>query len=431
MIKSNIFNLQGVELFVIDDFLTPIECDHFCELIQTENVPSEVVSRGDQKSRTDSGRTSQSAFIDSDEHVVRTVDKRICELLDISMDYGEPMQGQLYNQGEFYNDHHDYFDEESLKKHHVDSGQRTWTAMIYVNDVVSGGYTEFPLLGKAIAPKKGKAVFWKNSDGRGTENPNTLHSGRPVIEGHKMIITKWFRERPLNDNTSKNRQTIPIDENESIYSIAAINGRKHKVKVEYINGIPHARYPRNTDIPQLTSTGFKKLDIPAKLYERIMTFYKEGLKTSIPEFDPNDSDDDLNNFISSDSSHYPTKMIPLNDEMKNLIFREVQIELERWSKRKLAATYCYGIRTYNRGAILKKHTDGFETRIISAILNIDQKIDAPWALQIDDHDGVEHEVYLEPGQMVFYESAILSHGRVKPFEGDYYSNLFVHYVNLS
>jgi len=25
-------------------------------------------------------------------------------------------------------------------------------------------------------------------------NPNTMHSGEPVTAGHKVIITKWFRE---------------------------------------------------------------------------------------------------------------------------------------------------------------------------------------------------------------------------------------------
>jgi hypothetical protein len=82
-------------------------------------------------------------------------------------------------------------------------------------------------------------------------------------------------------------------------------------------------------------------------------------------------------------------------------------------------------------AVLKKHTDGFETRIISAILNIDQDVDEPWALQIDDHSGKEHEVFLQPGEMCLYESAILRHGRVKPFKGNYFANLFVHYVNLT
>ena len=80
---------------------------------------------------------------------------------------------------------------------------------------------------------------------------------------------------------------------------------------------------------------------------------------------------------------------------------------------------------------MKKHIDGFETRIISAILNIDQDVEEPWALQIDDHNGIEHEVFLSPGEMCLYESATLEHGRVNPLIGNYYANLFVHYINIS
>ena len=72
-----------------------------------------------------------------------------------------------------------------------------------------------------------------------------------------------------------------------------------------------------------------------------------------------------------------------------------------------------------------------ETRIVSAILNIDQQVDEPWPLQIEDHAGEEHEVYLQPGEMALYESAILRHGRVKPLKGDYFSNLFVHFINVT
>ncbi len=36
-------------------------------------------------------------------------------------------------------------------------------------------------------------------------------------------------------------------------------------------------------------------------------------------------------------------------------------------------------------------------------------------------------VYLEPGEMVLYESARVLHGRMEPLNGDFYDNLFVHF----
>jgi prolyl 4-hydroxylase len=38
-------------------------------------------------------------------------------------------------------------------------------------------------------------VIWNNLRPDGTVNPDTLHAGMPVLAGHKIIITKWFRER--------------------------------------------------------------------------------------------------------------------------------------------------------------------------------------------------------------------------------------------
>jgi prolyl 4-hydroxylase len=44
-------------------------------------------------------------------------------------------------------------------------------------------------------PKKGRALIWNNLNPDGTPNPATFHSGERVTSGHKIIVTKWFRER--------------------------------------------------------------------------------------------------------------------------------------------------------------------------------------------------------------------------------------------
>ena len=50
-----------------------------------------------------------------------------------------------------------------------------------------------------------------------------------------------------------------------------------------------------------------------------------------------------------------------------------------------------------------------------------------WPLNIQSHDGNWHEVYLQPGEMVLYESATCEHGREVLFGGTYFRNLFLHY----
>ncbi len=46
------------------------------------------------------------------------------------------------------------------------------------------------------------------------------------------------------------------------------------------------------------------------------------------------------------------------------------------------------------------------TKVVSAIINVGQEVgDHPWPLDIMDYSGRRHKVYLEPGDLVWYESA--------------------------
>ncbi len=75
------------------------------------------------------------------------------------------------------------------------------------------------------------------------------------------------------------------------------------------------------------------------------------------------------------------------------------------------------------------HVDTCSTHVVSAIMNIDQGgMRKDWPLLILDHDGNEHNITMKPGDMIFYESARLLHGRPEPMEGDHYDNIFIHYM---
>jgi len=64
---------------------------------------------------------------------------------------------------------------------------------------------------------------------------------------------------------------------------------------------------------------------------------------------------------------------------------------------------------------------------VSGIINVAQDVREDWPLLIMGHDGQYHNVTLEPGDIVYYESAKLLHGRPTPLEGASYSNIFVHF----
>lgn len=178
------------------DFLDAADCETLIALIDGDRRPSTVLS--DRSAQDDYGfRTSDSCDLERYAPDVLRIDTRIAELLGIEPLKGETIQGQRYAPGQQFRAHHDYFHEnqgywEDMKK---SGGQRTWTAMVYLNDVEEGGATWFPQAGLRVAPRRGLLLAWDNMDANGKPNPLTLHEGMPVVRGVKYIITKWFRER--------------------------------------------------------------------------------------------------------------------------------------------------------------------------------------------------------------------------------------------
>ena len=82
---------------------------------------------------------------------------------------------------------------------------------------------------------------------------------------------------------------------------------------------------------------------------------------------------------------------------------------------------------YRNRSTLLAHTDKAESHVISVIMNIAQEVEEEWPLYIKDHENREHTILLKAGEMLWYESARLVHGRQKPFKGKYFDNMFIHY----
>ncbi|HEX8484723.1 2OG-Fe(II) oxygenase [Sphingomonas sp.] len=184
--------IAGVQFYHHEDFLSPEQCARLIALIDIGRRPSTLLS-----DRAGVGfRTSDSCDMDRWSPEVRPIDESIAHLLGVDPRNGETMQGQRYDIGQQFRAHHDYFHE--AEKYWADmercGGQRTWTAMIYLNDVEEGGSTWFPQAGIRVSPKRGLLLAWNNMKLDGSPNERTLHEGMPVVEGVKYIVTKWFRE---------------------------------------------------------------------------------------------------------------------------------------------------------------------------------------------------------------------------------------------
>jgi predicted 2-oxoglutarate/Fe(II)-dependent dioxygenase YbiX len=75
------------------------------------------------------------------------------------------------------------------------------------------------------------------------------------------------------------------------------------------------------------------------------------------------------------------------------------------------------VRYYTDGAVLDEHVDTLATHVISLIINVGQVgMRTDWPLTILDHNHTRHQIIMEPGDMVLYESAKCQHGRPIPME---------------
>jgi len=102
--------------------------------------------------------------------------------------------------------------------------------------------------------------------------------------------------------------------------------------------------------------------------------------------------------------------------------------VEAWTGVELDITDMYGMREYTKGARLLTHVDRESTHAASLIVNIAQEdVVKPWTVEVYDHADRLHEVVMEPGDIVYYESAKCLHSRNTPLESGTYINLFTHY----
>ena len=379
----------------IDSFLTPEECKELIALINKNNAKSSVVGADGYSEATDF-RTSSTCNLPANEPFVKKISEKIAKEVGRPLEFMESLQGQKYEGGEYFRAHTDWFaDGPQYDQHCKIGGNRTETLMIYLNDDFTGGETDFKKLKFKGIPKEGRALYWTNmKDGKG--DPDALHEGTDVVKGTKYVITSWWRERSL----------------------------KEKPK-------PSNTFSSVETLPKFTEKGFVKLKLPQSDWELVQEMY-ESVKESISEEKFNGKED----FIPGKGNTSNIMSLESVPHLKLQLHNSLLPLHKSWANTNIEPTFIYGIRSYNKGATLTEHVDRIETHHISSIILVDKDLRCgcknkefgdDWALDIQDHNGEWHKVYLEPGEILMYESARCKHGRKDPFQGKYYRNMFIHY----
>lgn len=374
---------ENLELYTVDNFLNKQECDKIIDLILSKLRPSEL---SHYESDSDFRTSSTCDLGTLNDSFMEDIDNRICRMIGIDSSYSEVVQGQYYEVGQQFKAHTDYFEPHEVNEYAGEMGQRTYTMMIYLNDVEEGGETAFVNIDKEFKPKQGKIIIWNSLDSDGTPNRNSMHFAKPVVKGYKAVITKWFR-------SYSNAEPSP----------------------------PMSSREIGEFVPNYTDIGFKKTVLPDFLFQKINNFYHQNRNNKLDEHEPD--------FImTSDNKGRSSILINLSNSLRAEIHECMKPMLEEWCGKELKPTYVYGIREYQNKAILKSHRDRIETHVISVIINVDQEVNEDWPLIIEDNYYRTNHVMLKPGEVVFYESARLKHGRPIPLNGESFANIFCHFA---
>lgn len=201
-VRQSLASVRGVvrqptdlaEVYVIDRFITGPDCREIIKAINSKAEPS-TLYRGTE---TKNFRTSHTHHFEPGNPHTSELERYICDITGLDILHAERLQGQRYQKGQEFRHHHDFFHvgEGYWQEERTNGGQRTWTAMLALNEPREGGETDFPHLGLRFKPKAGRLIVWNNMTADGRPNMKTLHAGMPVQRGIKHVVTMWFRQEP-------------------------------------------------------------------------------------------------------------------------------------------------------------------------------------------------------------------------------------------
>jgi prolyl 4-hydroxylase len=372
-----------LQVFVVHNFLNTEECNSL-----EAQLFKQLASNGLSGLQSDQNiRTGGACHFDSQSTgLLQDLERRLCKLIAIDPSYAEPLQGQVWNTDSNTHVYLNALDQSELNMNAGLPGDRLYAVSVYLNTTPAGGETSFINTDINLKPSAGMAVIWSNTDAQGAPLHQSLRRTQPVLKGHKAVLTKWFRS---HSSASEAPLSFNRDANEII--------------------------------PAYTRAGFCKRALPSHLFTKITDFYTDN-SASIAE------ETVEGGYIQSgkNSTANGSSLIDLTTDLRREIHDELKAGMEQWSGVELLPTYVYGIRIYHRGAVLRPHRDRLATHIIGAIINVAQDVDEDWPLEIYDHQHRKHEVILKPGEMIFYESGSLIHGRSTPLNGNAFANIFCH-----
>lgn len=240
--------------------------------------------------------------------------------------------------------------------------------------------------------------------------------------GHEFYI--WdeesdFKEILLVENiTTKSFGTAPPSSSQKFDGIKEVeNTVRRALNTEWSK---HKKVART-----FSSLGFAKGRLPDDVFANMGAFYYNNRNNVVHE-----EWEGKGVFVNWWESNIKFVSIPWN--LKERWQLRLMDLVSAWAGVEVEQTSMYGLRQYETGARLLSHVDRLPTHAVSLIVNIAQdNLAEPWPVEVFDHADRLHEITMEAGDIVYYESAKNLHSRNRPLTcregGCSYVNLFTHY----
>eukprot|EP00545_Synedropsis_sp_CCMP1620_P002706 CAMPEP_0119012880 /NCGR_PEP_ID=MMETSP1176-20130426/7675_1 /TAXON_ID=265551 /ORGANISM="Synedropsis recta cf, Strain CCMP1620" /LENGTH=484 /DNA_ID=CAMNT_0006965917 /DNA_START=28 /DNA_END=1482 /DNA_ORIENTATION=+ len=202
------------KIHVIDDFITVEECQAMEDAARPTLRKAVVADGAGGHSVSENRKAMQAGIVvpwdkEDEKHPIATISRRVYDYANDVLGLGIEEHGQenlmsiqyfTGNQtaaGGKYEEFDQYLphcDGDCTGDPHKYAG-RVATMVMYCTVPTKGGATNFRNSGLHVQAKKGSAVFFSYFDNETgvMDSGFTEHSGCPVVEGEKKIVTQWIR----------------------------------------------------------------------------------------------------------------------------------------------------------------------------------------------------------------------------------------------
>lgn len=185
---------KAADIYVMDDALSVAETEYLINAAAPRLQPAKVV-QADDTFQIEQVRTGMTASLGQVlDVVVDWLVLRISDVIGLAASHAEVPSVICYRPGEMYKQHGDYLPADSALAEKERGGQRSHTALVYLNDAFAGGATRFNLLDLSVAPKTGKLLTFTNITADGLPLQQSQHTGEVVETGEKWLLSLWYRQ---------------------------------------------------------------------------------------------------------------------------------------------------------------------------------------------------------------------------------------------